>query len=463
MTFKSPIFRKLFASIFLAVAALLLIAGIFLKGTNRAAPTLLEGVEMALVAAAIIALLIAYFFSRPIVERLKGFRDFADGLVKQQISGEPLAEGGAKDELGALAHSLNQASSQLHDLVDRINVGSSRLEAILSSMVEGVLAVDRELRVTFCNDSFLRAVGASRPIPDRLPLLELVREPDLLDLLTRVLVTGESCRQRLELSSPEERSFEVQGAPLIAPSRRGAVAILHDISELERLERVRKDFVANVSHELRTPLTAIQGYAETLLEGALEDPENNRKFLETIKAHAIRLNNIASDLLTLSELESGKPLPLDEEISIREAVEAAVRAVEPAAGSQGVKLVMGELADVRVAGNRMRLEQALINLLDNGVKFNRPGGEVRVEAAPWPDGRVRITIADTGIGIPSQDLSRIFERFYRVDKARSREAGGTGLGLSIVRHIIERMNGTVHVESQLGKGTTFSITLQQVV
>ena len=459
MIFKSPIFRKLFASTFLVVIIALLILAFLLEGRHAAAISLGWRVLIAFLVAAVIALGIAYFFSRSFVDRIERFSDFAEGLINQRTPVESLSEGGAEDELGALARSLNRASTQLHDLVDRINVGSTRLEAILSSMVEGVLAVDHELRVTFCNDSFLKAVGASPPIPDRLPLLELVREPDLLDMLTRVLVTGESCRQRLELSSPEGRSFEVQGAPLIAPSRRGAVALLHDISELERLERVRKDFVANVSHELRTPLTAIQGYAETLLEGALEDPEHNRKFLETIKAHAVRLNNIASDLLTLSELESGKPLPLDEAVSVREAVDAALRAVEPAAAARGIKLILGELADVRIAGNRMRIEQALINLLDNGVKFNRPAGEVRVEAAASPDRKVRIAIADTGIGVPSQDLSRIFERFYRVDKARSREAGGTGLGLSIVRHIIERMKGTVQVESQLGKGSIFTITL----
>jgi two-component system phosphate regulon sensor histidine kinase PhoR len=240
---------------------------------------------------------------------------------------------------------------------------------------------------------------------------------------------------------------------------RGGIAILHDITDLERLERVRKDFVANVSHELRTPLTAIRGYTETLLEGALEDHENNRKFLEVIKTHAIRLNSIASDLLALSELESGKATAEQTRVSVRAAIEAALRTVEAEAQGRRVKLLRGRMEDVEVLGERVHLEQALVNLLDNAVKFNRPDGEVRVEVTRTEDDEVCVTIADNGIGIASTDLPRLFERFYRVDKARSREVGGTGLGLSIVKHIVERMHGRVAVESQLGKGSVFTILL----
>jgi two-component system phosphate regulon sensor histidine kinase PhoR len=220
---------------------------------------------------------------------------------------------------------------------------------------------------------------------------------------------------------------------------------------------VRKDFVANVSHELRTPLTAIRGYTETLLEGALEDQENNRKFLEIIKTHATRLNSIASDLLALSELESGKLTAEEARVSVRAAMEAALRTVEAEARDRGVKLIRGQVEEVTVLGERVHLEQALVNLLDNAVKFNRPEGEVRVEVTRTKDDEVSVTIADNGIGIPSADLPRLFERFYRVDKARSREVGGTGLGLSIVKHIVERMHGRVTVESQLGKGSVFTI------
>jgi two-component system phosphate regulon sensor histidine kinase PhoR len=407
--------------------------------------------------ATLAALVIAYFFSRSFTHRIARLRAFAEGLVKANFAEGPLPD--ADDELGALTRSLNLTASQLHDLVERLNLESARREAILTSMVEGVLAVDRELRITFYNASFARAVGAPAQIPERSPLVDVVRDPVLRELLSRVVATGETLKQRLQLPAAEGRAFEVQAAPLGAAGGRGAIAILHDITDLERLERVRKDFVANVSHELRTPLTAIRGYTETLLEGALEDRENNRKFLEIIKTHAVRLNSIASDLLALSELESGKPTAEQAQVSVRAALDAALRTVEAEARDRGVKLIRGEVEEVTVLGERVHLEQALVNLLDNAVKFNRPEGEVRVAVMRTKDDEVSVTVADNGIGIPSADLPRLFERFYRVDKARSREVGGTGLGLSIVKHIVERMHGRVTVESQLGKGSVFTILL----
>jgi len=409
--------------------------------------------------AALVALIFAYFFSQTFTQRIARLRAFAEGLVGAHFSQEPLPP--ADDELGALGRSLSTTAVQLRDLVDRLSVESAQREAILSSMVEGVLAVDSNLRITFANQSFARAVGASHPIAARTPLVELVRAPELREVLTRVLSAGESVKQRMQLPSAE-RVFEVQAAPLVSGTTRGAIAILHDITDLERLERIRRDFVANVSHELRTPLTAIRGYAETLLEGALEDQENNRRFLEIIKAHAIRLGNISSDLLTLSELEAGKARAEPAALSVRDAAGAALRTLEAEARVRGVSVACGRMEDAQVLGDRMQFEQALVNLLDNAIKFNRPAGEVLLEVTRAADGRAKITLTDTGIGIPHDDLPRIFERFYRVDKARSREVGGTGLGLSIVKHIVERMNGTVSVESQLGKGSTFTLLLPTV-
>jgi two-component system phosphate regulon sensor histidine kinase PhoR len=405
--------------------------------------------------AAFVALFIAYFFSRSFTRRIGRLRAFAEGLVKASFTESPLPD--ADDELGALTRSLNSTASQLRDLVERLGLESARREAILASMVEGVLAVDQDLRITFYNASFARAVGLRADIPEKAPLVEVVRDPVLRDILSRVVTTGETLKQRLQLPAAEGRAFEVQAAPLRVAGGRGAIAILHDITDLERLERVRKDFVANVSHELRTPLTAIGGYTETLLEGALEDQENNRKFLEIIRNHATRLNSIASDLLALSELESGKAIAEQEPVSVRAAIEAALRTVEAEARSRRVKLIRGQMEDLAVLGERVRLEQALVNLLTNAVRFNRPDGEVRVEVLRTKDDEVSVTIADNGIGIPSADLPRLFERFYRVDKARSREVGGTGLGLSIVKHIVERMHGRVTVESQLGKGSVFTV------
>jgi two-component system phosphate regulon sensor histidine kinase PhoR len=286
-----------------------------------------------------------------------------------------------------------------------------------------------------------------------------VRDPKFISLISGVLSSGESVKCKLQFATEDPSIFEAYAAPLAVPAHHGALVILHDITGLERLERIRRDFVANVSHELRTPLTAIRGYAETLLGGALDDSENNRRFVEIIQAHAIRLNNIASDLLTLSDLESGRRDTEPAPISVEEAVNTALLTVEPEARIRGVNLTRGSVRDALITGHAIRLEQALVNLLDNAVKFNQPGGEARIDSGITPDGRVFITVSDTGSGMPSEDLPRIFERFYRVDRARSRAVGGTGLGLSIVKHVVERMEGTIKVESRLGKGSTFTIYL----
>jgi two-component system phosphate regulon sensor histidine kinase PhoR len=396
-------------------------------------------------------------FLRSFSRRASRLRAYIEGLLDPQLPDADLPSG--DDELGALALSLRRAAPQIRELVERLKLESQRREAILASMVEGVLAVDRELRVTFCNNSFAHTIGVRPPVEPGVRLLELVRDPGLLEIMTSVLSTGQQVERRLMLPGTESHSFEVQAAPLAGPVSRGAIAILHDITTLDRLERVRRDFVANVSHELRTPLAAIRGYAETLLDGALDDEANNRKFVEVILAQATRLNNIASDLLILSELEAAGGAAQPKPISIRATLEAALRTVEPAARLRNVKLVSGRIEDVKVLGFEIRLEQAFVNLLDNAVKFNRPDGEVRIETSPVHDGRVAILFSDTGVGIPFEDLPRIFERFYRVDKARSRDVAGTGLGLSIVKHVIEGMKGAVTVDSQLGRGSRFTVYL----
>jgi two-component system phosphate regulon sensor histidine kinase PhoR len=409
----------------------------------------------------LLAAILAYLFVRSFSRQTAELKSYAERLLDPLASVEQLPAG--DDDLGDLARSLQRMAPRIRELVDNLKLENARREAILVSMIEGVLAVDKDLRVTFCNNAFARAVGARIPVHAGVPLLDLVRDPGLLEIMNGVLTTGERSEHRLTLPAAADHTFEVLAGPLAGPSTRGALAILHDVTELERLERVRKDFVANVSHELRTPLAAIRGYAETLLDGALEDEKHNRRFIEIIEAQATRLSNISSDLLTLSELESnggGRPVQ-PQPVSIRAVAESALRTVESAARVRGVRLVCGPIENVRVLGSELRLEQVLVNLLDNAVKFNRPSGEVRLEARAL-DGAARITIRDTGIGIPSEDLPRIFERFYRVDKARSREMGGTGLGLSIVRHVIEQMNGSIKVDSRLGEGSEFIITIPAV-
>lgn len=416
--------------------------------------------RMTAVTAAVTLLALAgtFLFSRRLRRRIERLRGVAEGIAKGPVEN---VQPESHDELGALAESLGRVAAQVNALVDRVRLEGARRDAILTGMVEGVLAVDKEMHVTFCNAAFATAFGGYGPVPAGMPVLRLVRDPEFLEMLRTVAASGESLKRRMHLTGADGRSFEVQAAPLAGASSSGAMAILHDITDLERLERVRKDFVANVSHELRTPLTAIRGYAETLLDGALDDPGHRRRFVEIIQSHAIRLNNIASDLLTLSELESGRPPLAPGKLSVLATLEAAMRTVESEAAMRQVHLGWGTVEDLQVMGNKIKLEQAFVNLLDNAVKFNRGTGEVWVEAGRIAPGKVAITIADSGIGIPSEDLPRIFERFYRVDKARSREVGGTGLGLSIVKHVIEQMSGVVSVESQLGKGSRFTVVLPE--
>lgn len=364
-------------------------------------------------------------------------------------------------EMQGLARAMKAMAERVRQVVERANIELSRRETILACMAEGVLTVDKDLRVIFCNEAFAHAFSTRTPVGEGRSLYEVVREPLLRDILERVVQTGTSETDRFQLPSAAGRWFEARALPIGEQPRRGAVIVLHDVTDIERQEQVRKDFVADVSHELRTPLAAIRGYTETLLDGALEDSENNRKFLEIILSHTIRLSNISSDLLVISELDSNAPpdMPPDR-VSVTEVIESALHSVESGAALRGVRLLADNCSECAVVGYRFRLEQALVNLLDNAVKFNRVDGQVVVECGPLENGRVRITVCDTGIGIPSEDLKRIFERFYRVDKARSRPAGGTGLGLPIVKEVVERMGGSVSVESQLGKGSKFTILLK---
>ena len=266
MNFDSSIFRKLLWIVLLQTAATFLLLDFFLSHDTIA---FRWRILWASVAAGLLALAIAYFFSLSLTRRINRLREFAEGLAEHRFSKSPLPEAPeANDEFGLLAGSLDRMADRLRDLVDRLSLESARRETILASMVEGVLTVDSELRVTFYNDSFRRLVGIATPIAEPVPLVELVRDSELMEMLRQVLASQQPLNQRLQLPAADGRVFEAHAGPLGDPSRRGAIVILHDITDLERLERVRKDFVANVSHELRTPLTAICGYAETLLEGA---------------------------------------------------------------------------------------------------------------------------------------------------------------------------------------------------
>lgn len=405
--------------------------------------------------AALLAFALAYVIARNVTGRVRRMEAYATELVNADYSGTLSAE--ADDELGSVARSLRAMADHFRAMLARLAQESARREAILSGMVEGVLAVDHNLRITFYNEAFTRSIRARAQSSEGLSVLQVIRDPDLRRLLSGVIAGETAARERISPLHADGHIFEVQAAPLNEQGVVGAIATFHDITELERLERVRKDFVANISHELRTPLAAIQGYAETLLDGALEDPANNRKFLEIIVAHTIRLTNLATDLLTLSEIEAERLQTPAEKLSAVELAQDALQMVESQARERHVQVFLGASEDVHILGHKARLERALANLLLNGINYNYPGGEVRVDVRRV-DSTVRISVSDDGIGIAFTDISRIFERFYRVDKARSRQTGGTGLGLSIVRNTVERSGGSVTVESELGKGSVFTLT-----
>jgi two-component system, OmpR family, phosphate regulon sensor histidine kinase PhoR len=459
---SSSLFRRLIAAaLALVVLTLLALNYVLTTFAGRVGAPVDPDLRTAVLAislfAALLALAVGLSVSRALTSRVRRLKRAAEGLLGAEA--QPAGLSDPNDDLGSLERSLTGVGHELRGLVSNLRFESARREAILGGMAEGVLAVDPDLKVTFCNQALLAAIGfrgGSRF--EGFGLLQLVRDPALYEMIRSVRATGEPAKLRFHLSADTPRTFEAQATPLAMPSGRGVIAIFHDITDLERLEQVRKDFVANVSHELRTPLAGIIGYADTLLDGALDDTANRQKFVEIIRANAVRLGSIAADLLVLSELESGADHEADV-VSVRAALESGLLTVDSEARDRRVHLIREEMQDLYVAGSRLRLEQAFLNLLANAIKFNRSEGEVRVRITQNDDGRIAVMISDTGVGIPSQDLPRIFERFYRVDKARSRQVGGTGLGLSIVKHVIERMNGTVTVDSQVGRGTTFQVLL----
>jgi two-component system phosphate regulon sensor histidine kinase PhoR len=450
------VFRSIYIKVFVAFLLLWATGAVIHWGSQAVLPadrSLIAFLGLTLAA----TMLFAALFSRSISIRLKKLRLLEQALTRKEAPLKTPDLG--DDEIGDFARSLRDMAPELRRLAEGFAAALAQREAILEGMTEGLLVVDHEMRVSFCNHAFARAISGRGAPQQGAPVLSVIRDPSLLNLVKHVIESGDPATAHSQISAAPGRSFQIRAAPLLTPAATGAVVLLLDTTEMERLERVRKDFVANVSHEMRTPLAAIRGYAETLLDGALDDVANRRKFVEVILAHANRLNNIASDLLALSDLESGTSPPAAP-LSIAESVDTALQTVQAEAGIRGVQLIRGNMPEgLKARGNKTRLEQVLINLVDNAVKFNRTGGTVRVDAEGGQDGFARVTVADSGIGIPSADLSRVFERFYRVDRGRSREVGGTGLGLSIVKHAMEQMSGSVTVESTLGKGSRFTVSL----
>jgi two-component system phosphate regulon sensor histidine kinase PhoR len=409
----------------------------------------------------------SFYLSRSFSTRVERLKEFSRRVAAGDF--HPLAREDFSDELADLALALNDTAAQLGQTIRTLTDERNRSATILRSMVEGVAVVDAKERIIFCNQAFREILGLETTSYEGRPLIEVLRQSDLLGVIREALDGHEVVQSEVVVGTIRPRSFSMTAAPLPAHASEGsleraarpegAVVALHNITELRRLERVRRDFVANVSHEFKTPLTAIQGFAETLLAGALEDRENNRRFLAIIRDHANRLARLTDDLLTLSRIEAGK-LELElRPTSPAEIIEPCLETTRMKAKSKRIVLTV-ELPDdfPPVRGDAGRLREVLQNLLDNAVQYTPAGGRIHVSMA-LRDRQAVFTVADTGIGIPQAEQERVFERFYRVDAARSREAGGTGLGLSIAKHIVEAHGGRLWVESAVGQGSRFHFSI----
>jgi len=400
-------------------------------------------------AALLAALWLSRSISRPVAELCRTAERLAQGDYGAKV------RPGLPDEHGRLGDILDLLAERVRDAIGSLSREKAQLSGILSNMVEGVVAVDGGGRILEMNPALCRIFGVRREDCVGRPFLEALRHNKLEVLLQSVLDEVSPHRDEVRLFSPEEMAFEAQAVPLDGG---GAVLVLHDITRLRRLEAVRKDFVASASHELRTPLASIKAFAETLRTGGIEDAAHRMEFVEIIEKDAQRMTRLVDDLLDLSAIESGRRAPKLEQVLLSEALEEVSVSLRPLADRGGVRLDLRVPRGLEIRADRDQLKQVLTNLMDNAVKFNKEGGEVAVCAAAEAGG-VRVSVRDTGTGIPADGLPRIFERFYRVDKARSRELGGTGLGLSIVKHIVEAHGGSVAVESEPGKGSTFHFTL----
>jgi two-component system phosphate regulon sensor histidine kinase PhoR len=368
----------------------------------------------------------------------------------------------SSDEVGELAKVMNDMAVRIEEQLESISVEKTRLNTILRGMGEGLMVTDAQGIITLVNPAF-RSLFAIRDEVEGRPLMEITRHPALHDAFKIVLATKNERLEEISFTGTHEKTILTHWVPLLEDGgMQGVVAVFHDISELKRLEMVRKDFVANVSHELRTPITVIKGYAETLLSNPHRtSPEQVTRFIEKIYSHSERLAHLIEDLLTLSELESGSLAPVLSPISLEGAVRQVVALLEQKARDKGINIDLSRLTEAPpVLAERSRLEQVLINLLDNALKYTPANGSVTVSAAAVGN-LVQVTVTDTGTGIPARDLPRLFERFYRVDSARSRDQGGTGLGLAIAKHVVQLLGGDITVASTPGKGSTFSFTLKK--
>jgi two-component system phosphate regulon sensor histidine kinase PhoR len=415
------------------------------------------------VAAAVLILglaVVAHRWTKALGEVRRGVAALAEGRPTRTVLRR------SRGPVGRLAATFNSVAPRLDARIAQLEQDRQQLSAVLSGMAEGVIAIDARRRLLFANASADTLFGLGPSSVGRL-VPELIRSPQVQEAVEVTLAGPEPYRGEISLAGREpmlraqSKVLSVHGTRLAGSPPAGAVLVFHDVTELRRLERMRQDFVANVSHELKTPLASIKAYTETLLDWALHDENVNVKFLHRIEEQADRLNQLILDLLSLARLESGQEPFEHGPLVLAPLVIACVEAHRDRAEAkcQSLALDLGPLDDATlVLADDEAVRQILDNLISNGIKYTPEKGSVRVRCGV-SDGHVEIEVADTGIGIPRDDLPRVFERFYRVDKARSRELGGTGLGLSIVKHLVQSLGGQITVDSRVGVGTKFVVQI----
>jgi two-component system, OmpR family, phosphate regulon sensor histidine kinase PhoR len=397
-------------------------------------------------------------FFRKISNRIGRLTAFSRRVAEGDFRPMPLER--SNDELADLSSTLNQTALDLDRTIRTLTGERNQSAAILASMEEAVVVIDIDERVMFCNRAFCQASNVSNTEWKGRPAVELIRHSDLLSMIRRALVGNKAVHGEVVVGSVRTKSFAVTSVPIQSDAfTTGAVMVLYDITEIRRLERARRDFVANVSHEFRTPLTAIQGFSETLMEGALEDAANRKRFIEIIHEHALRLRRLTDDLLRLAQIEAGQLQLEFQSVVVADILEPCIETTRVKAVQKGIKVAFRSAPGLpAVNGDPRSLQGVLQELLDNAIRYSSEGGIITVTLALEKTNLV-ISVSDTGIGIPKADQDRIFERFYRIDPARSRESGGTGLGLAIAKHLIEAHGGQIKVESEVGRGSTFYIFL----
>ena len=415
--------------------------------------------------AALLSYTSARRISRPLEEMRLGAERLARGETMQLA---PAGGEGLSTEMAALAAALNRMGAEIDRRIRLMIQQRNELEAMFASMADPVVAIDAERRVIRLNQAAATLFNLPAEGVQGKAVEGVLRHAELLDLIDRTLADNSRQDRRVSLpTGTEPVLLQTRAVPLRDEQERsmGVLLVLHDLTRLNRLEHIRQDFVANVSHELKTPITAIRGYVETLLDGALEDTDNARRFLDIVLRQAGRLDAIVDDLLTLSRIENrdGHEAITLAPAPVRPVLESAVQTCAVQAAERGIEVRVEGDGGLRAAINAPLLEQAVINLLQNAVTYSPPGARVvlRCEAgtSETGEGEVRLRVSDNGPGIGREHLGRLFERFYRCDRARSRDQGGTGLGLSIVKHIAQAHHGAVAVDSTPGQGSTFTISL----